>query len=260
MIEQTLIPSPGVIELNPDTIHMAVARLGNVMGTVWERYQVDSMLTEAEYNRLPSEDESDLIRQYFFRSTLEGYERLLGQRSRWVRQWEDCDALRNVLSVAWSDPVCVESMFNVDVLVVRNAALWRQVPGRDGLIFEQKLGAKELEHLSKATAGQVGTADLEWIVFVVGAFARSSFIYGNLTYRAVALSAGCVTGALMRAALSCGMNAMVIDRFIDFHVNSALANDGVDRGAVVLVRVVPGTASADSEARGDKKAYGSGVA
>lgn len=239
MVEQTLIPPATVTELDPDPIHAATARLGDVSGTPSERYQLDSMLTDAEYKRIPSRDEMKNIREYYYTTTAEGYDRLVAQNSRWVRQWKQDDDLAPVLSPAWSDPGCVAAMFPVDALVIIDSTVWRQVPGRNGLIFEQKLSEKQLSLLSGATTPAINADNLDSFIFIVGAFARAYYIYGKRTYRSVAIGAGIFAASIMQAARRGQRPAGILDQFVDFRLNTALANDGLDRGIVAAVRVGP---------------------
>lgn len=253
MMEQTLIPPATVTELDPDPIHAATARLGDVMGNPSERYQLDSMLTDAEYKRLPTRDEVQHIREYYYTTTAEGYDRLSGQASRLVRQWRQDDVLAPVLSPAWTDPASVAAMFAVDALVAVDSAFWRQVPGRNGLIFDQHISDTQLDLLLKATVPAMKPESLESSIFIVGAFARASYVYGKRTYRSVAMAAGILANSIMQSARRNQMIAGILDQFVDFRVNSALANDGLDRGvvAVVNVRKPPQRAGATLAPEGD---------
>ena len=238
MIEQSLVPSPNVRELDPDPIHAATARLGDAIGTVSERYQLDSMLTDAQMRRLPSAREAQATREYFFTSTTDGFDRLLGQRARWATTHPP-GVLRRVLEPAWTDPTAVGALFAVDLLVVRDDVVWRQVPGRDGALLEQHLDAQDRRALAAAVPGGGADVELGHTVFAVGAFARAGYLYGKRAYRACALSAGLLLGAVVRAAAGASVRAGVVEQFVDHRLNAALANDGVDRGVVAVLRLAP---------------------
>ncbi len=247
MVEQSLIPPTTVRELDPDTIHAATARLGDVVGNASERYQLDSMLTDAEMGRLPTPGEATTLRQYYFTNTAEGYDRLVGKGSRWAGRHPD-GVLRRVLEPAWSEAVAVGALFAVDLLLVRDGVLWRQVPGRDGALFDQRLDPARRQDLMDAVPASSTPVDLDLTVFAVGAFARAGYLYGKRSYRAVAMSAGLVLGSLTRAAGAVGVRAGLVDQFVDHRLNVALANDGVDRGIVAVLRLQAQPPSEDRSA------------
>lgn len=242
MLEQTLVPPVSVVELDPDTLHRATSRLGDVEGSVSERYNLDSMLTPAEMRRLPSDEETTRIRQYYFATTAEGYDNLLEQGSRWAMQWPS-EGLRQVLEPCWTDPATVSALFSVDVLVVLQDALWRQVPGRDGLIFEGRLTARTRAELTAAVPWPVERTPLEQAVFTVGAFGRVGFVYGKRALRATYLATGIALGALTRSALRSGAQVAVVEHFVDHYVNVALDCDGVERSVTSMLRVANPTSS-----------------
>lgn len=236
MIEQTLIPPTTVTELNPDTIHSATSRLGDACGNAAERYQLDSMLTPAQAKRLPTTLESTWMREYFMTTTAEGYDQMRQRGGRWAREWTPDDDLTQLMAPAWQDPTAVGALFGVDVLVVRDGAFWRQVPGRAGLIFEGNLVERTSRLLREGLPWDVEQTPVENTVFVIGAFARLSFLYQHRAARAASQAAGMITGAILRSALAGRRRAAVVDQFIDAPLNTVLACDGVDRGLLALLR------------------------
>lgn len=243
MIEQTLVPPTTVVELDTDPILASTARLGDVMGSVSERYHLDSMLTPAERRRMPTAAESSTIREYFLTTTAEGYERMLSRGGRWARRHPD-GPLRDVLQVAWTDPVAASAMFGVDLLASDDGAVWRQVPGRDGGLREQSLSGDDHARLAAALGAPDG--DPGHLIVVVGAFARAAFLYGKRTSRNVSMNAGVVLGALVRSCALQGLPATVVTQFVDRDVNDLLGNDGVDRG-VLAALLVPAHTSPEGE-------------
>lgn len=247
MIEQTLIPPTNVTELDPTSIHTATSRLGDVRGSASERYQLDSMLTPGQLRRTPDSELAGQIRQYYFSTTVEGYDSLLASGGRWVRRHSP-GYVRAALEPFWSEPGPVSALFSADVLVLSDGRLWRQVAGRDGCLFEQNLTASQQQLLEKhlgtaaasgdeAAAQHVDESDQVLVIAVVGAFARSAFVYGNRAYRAVGMSAGMAIGAILSAAGRKDARPRVVDRFVDHEVNALLGCDGVDRGAFALLEL-----------------------
>ncbi|MBD2760690.1 hypothetical protein IEE94_14385 [Yimella sp. cx-573] len=239
MIEQTLIPPVTVTELNPDTIHSATSRLGDAAGNAGERYQLDSMLTPAQFNRLPSQQETTWIREYFMTTTVEGYDQMIDRDARWARRWTDADPLAPIMATAWQDPASVGALFGVDLLVVQEGAVWRQVPGRPGLVFDGNLVDRTRDLLIRHLPWDVKQTPLEQTIFVVGAFARLGYLYDNRSARAASQAAGMIAGGLLRAAMASRRRAAVVDQFLDYPLNEALACDGVDRGLLTMIRTAP---------------------
>lgn len=86
VLEQTLIPPTSVRDLDPDVIECAATRLNSTIGSPSESFLVNSEFTSSDLKRLPSPEESKTIRNYFFSTAVEGYEKSLG--TRWARSWE----------------------------------------------------------------------------------------------------------------------------------------------------------------------------
>lgn len=239
MLEQTLVPPTTVTELDQDTILAATSRLSDIRGDASERYQLDSILTPALLKRLPSADEAQWIREYFMTTAAEGFDRVKAAKTRWARTWHVTDNLESVMSACWQDPVTVGALFGIDALVVIDGALWRQVAGRPGLIFEGLLTETAQERLANALPWDASPENLESVVFLVGAFARLSFVHGQRTSRAAHQAAGMAASGMIRASLSARRRAIVVDQFLDTPLNQELACDGVSRALCAIVRVAP---------------------
>lgn len=246
MLEQTLVPPTTVSELDPDTILTATSQLGDLRGSASERYQLDSILTPAQLKRLPSAEEAQWIREYFMTTAAEGFDRVKAADTRWARSWEETDNLASVMSACWQDPVTVGALFGIDALVVIDGALWRQVAGRPGLILEGLLNDAAQARLTSALPWEAKVEDLESVIFLVGAFARLSFVHGQRTSRAAHQDAGMAAAGMIRASLSTRRRAIVVDQFLDTPLNQELASDGVSRALSALVRVAPSTAQENS--------------
>lgn len=172
MLEQTLIPPTTVRELDPDVVSAAVTRLGSTEGTVSESYMVNSEFTTADLKRLPSPREAKYIRDYYFTTCVEGFDKSLG--TRWARQWLPAEILGQLMTPSWTNPVMSQALYGVDLVALCDSALWRQVPGRPGALFEQNVSADFVTCLmdSISVAGGAFDPDNSLILILVGSHAR----------------------------------------------------------------------------------------
>ena len=233
VLEQTLIPPVMVRELDPDTIGAAVSRLNDAAGTVSERYLLDSALTPAQLLRLPSSTEVSTIREYFFQTVTEGYDASVGS-TRWARPWTD-GPLAQLLSPAWTDPVMVQALYAVDVVVVVDDAVWRQVPGRPGLVFEQQLEEGMADRLLTALPAPLSSGRASVAVVAVGSHVRAQFTHGDQAAREIFIATGMIMATLARQAMQLGRRPVIADQFVNATLDSAVYADGVDRAVTALL-------------------------
>ena len=232
LLEQTLIPPTTVRELDPDVIESAATRLSSTTVTLSECYLINSEFTSADLNRLPSPEEANTIRNYFFSTAVEGYEKSIG--TRWARTWSPDEAVGQLLSPAWLNPVVAQALFGVDLLALADSRLWRQVPSKPGALFEQKVSSDFTKEITKQIPSVSHDLSAGLLLIVVGSHARMEFTHGIQAMRAVMQSTGMVVGALTNQALALDMQPSIISHFNNSAINRLVAADGVDRAAVAI--------------------------
>ncbi|NOJ58893.1 SagB/ThcOx family dehydrogenase [Arthrobacter sp. 260] len=239
MLEQTLIPPTTVTELDPDTIDSTTSRVGSVAGSLAESYQLNSQHTLASYTRLPDDDTRSTVRKFYFETTLNAFNRLHEQETRWTLHASELPArLQQLLSPMWSNPAVVDSLYALDVLVLIDGALWRCVPGAPGFLLEKSWESAHQSKLQAAVPDQdLGASD--GLIFVVGHLARSSYLSGDRAVRSVGLTAGVLTGAIFAAGAhpAVEIGVRIIENFIDATANQVLGCDGVERSLVAVLNL-----------------------
>ncbi|WP_166987978.1 hypothetical protein [Canibacter zhoujuaniae] len=232
VLEQTLIPPVSVQELDPDIIESAVTRLSSTSGSPSESYLVNSEFTAADLKRLPSAQEAQNIRNYFFSTTVEGFEKSL--ETRWARNWSPNEPLGQLLSPAWTNPVVAQGLFGVDLLVLFEDQLWRQIPSKPGAIFEQNVPSNFAEQVAAQLHDSSQDLSHGPLLILVGSHVRVQFTHGVQATRAMMQSAGMVIGALTNQALSLHMRPSIISHFNNSALNRLVSADGVDRAVATI--------------------------
>ena len=239
MLEQTLVPPLGVTELDPNPVKRATSRLGDTAGSISELYHVNSGLTPAGATRLLPEAAVKTVKDFYFNTAMEGAKEMERQRSNNITDLRAvAPELERVLAPCWTVPYVVPALFAVDVLVVAAGKLWKQVPGAPRLIFESMWSEEQTVELSQAIPGSPDlTGPDRALIFITGAFARTSFIQGNRTDRTAGLSAGIVAGALMQTCFTPPpmWRPVLVENFVDTDVTRLIRNDGTDRGALAIL-------------------------
>ncbi|GAA2173181.1 hypothetical protein GCM10009784_06520 [Arthrobacter parietis] len=239
MLEQTLVPPTTVTELDPDTIDATTSRIGSVAGSLAESYQLNSQHTLASYTRLPDDDTRATVRKFYFETTLNAFNRLHEQDTRWTLHASELPArLQQLLSPMWSNPAVVDSLYALDALVLIDGALWRCVPGAPGFLLEKTWESVHQHSLQSAVPDQ-NLAASDGLIFVVGHLARSSYLSGDRAVRSVGLTAGVLTGAIFAAGANpaVAIRVGIIENFIDATANKALGCDGVERSLVAILNL-----------------------
>lgn len=240
-LEQTLIPSPSVTELDPDTLGETISRLAAVAGDAGERYHLASALTATTMDRLADLESAAFVRQWYFTTAADGARALAEQGSTRVLPAAALDPALAFCVAPFTDPVpSAATLFGVDVVVTHDRGLWKVVPGTGALTFEGTFDPGHAERVAAACRVWSPDADVTAtsFVFVVGPFARSSYLSGARGYRQALLAAGAVLGHLAsRWEAYPGDHPLlaVHDTFVDRVVDEVLRNDGVERGALAVV-------------------------
>lgn len=240
MLEQTLVPPLDTVELDPNSVKAAASRLGDARGTEGERYHLASSLTPAGVKRLLPEKIASTVREFYFTTADEGAKRMAEEGSNRVVSWQTvAPQLAQVFAPCWTEPQVVAALYGVDVLVVADGTLWRQVPGRPDLVYEATWSEDDIVALQHAIPGVPNLSGSgRAFAFLVATIARSQFLHGERGYRSSLMSAGLVASGLLRGCLlppGTGWRPALVDAFIDREVNDLLRNDGVDRGTVAVL-------------------------
>ncbi|MDO4665452.1 MAG: hypothetical protein Q4A71_04505 [Actinomycetaceae bacterium] len=237
VLEQTLIPPTTVRELDPDVIESAVTRLNSTTGSPSESYLVNSEFTSADLKRLPSPEEAKTLRNYFYSTAVEGYEKSLG--TRWARSWEPDELVAQLLSPAWNNPVVAQGLYGVDLLALVDKQLWRQIPSKPGALFERNVGSEFVREVARIMPEPAPDFTAGSLLLLVGSHVRMQFTHGIQAARGMMQSAGMVIGALTNQAIALNMQPVIISHFNNSSMNRLVDADGVDRAVVAVFAAKP---------------------
>lgn len=241
MLEQTLIPSPSVRELDPDTLEETTSRLAAPAGNAGEVYHLASKLSATGMGRLVDLDSAAFIRGWYFQTATEGIEALAGQNSSRVLPATALGPAAAWCLCPFTQPApTAATLYGADLVISHGHDLWKLAPGSGGLTFEGTFGPDDAQRV--ASACRMWPPDVApeatTFVFVVGAFTRSAYLGGARGYRHVVLNAGRAVGHVVSQweALEAPRPTLaVIEEFVDREVDAVLRNDGVERGVLAVL-------------------------
>lgn len=241
MLEQTLIPSPNVSTLKPTPLLDFVNRME--LGTVHpaESFHVNSKLTEADRDNLLEPGRGDAVRKWFSENcghvkpddlTELGGAVTLGHADLPPR-------LGRALSAFGDQGPMKTLLYSADLMVVYNGAAYRQVGGEDQLWKEHTISEPNLAAFFASPIGvdleKFESADA--VMVLVGVPWRNMLFNGARGYRRMLVDTGMILSALGSVCQQLGYEVTPAFDFVDRSVDDALANDGVERGALLMIAV-----------------------
>lgn len=246
MLEQTLMPSPHVIELDPDPLSAVTSRFATANGTVAEQAHLASVITENNASRMMSDSNTaSLIRQWYFDTGADGVEELIRLGSKQVRELSTLDdPLAACLSPYREMGPPVAPLFVADVVVTTGASLWKVVPGTGHATFEGRFDDEDA--VTVATSLEAWPPGIDPVsctfVFLVGAFARAGHLSSGRAHRSSLVQSGRIAGTIetnWAARQRPNEIFLTTDAFLDRRIDAVLRNDGVERATVAAIAICP---------------------
>jgi len=246
MLEQTLIPSPHVTELDADPIATTTSRFASAAGDISERYHLASRLTARSFSQMVSSGHTaSFVRQWQLESAAEGASELQRLGSSRIRSVESLPPPLGVCLAAYREVTPdVAPLFAVDIVVAADRALWRLVAGTGQMTFEGEFDDVDADAVASALeAWPPGIDSGEAVfVFVVGVFVRAALLARTRGYRNTLINAGNVIGQMQTAWRMAERSAellVISDLFLDDEVDRILRNDGVERATLAVLSFCP---------------------
>lgn len=245
MLEQTLVPSPHVIELRLDPLGSAASRFSNANGSPGERAHGASRLYG--FNELAiigDQNTSAVIRDWYLSTGNDGAAELMRLGSHQVRDLESLPPMvAQCLAPYTETSPLLAPLFACDIVVSADGALWRLVPGTTKLTFEGKFSTSDAQAVAGALEGWPPVEpSLAQFMFVVGAFARAGYLFGERAHRHTYVQSGRV-GGMIEARWFAQQRANEIlvstDVFFDERVEEPLRCDGVERAVLLALAACP---------------------
>lgn len=239
MLEQTLIPSPNVSILAPSPLLDFVNRMELNWIHPAESFHVNSKLTETDRDRLLDPNWSESVRKWFQENCGHVEPNDLTEESSEVAlpHTRLPQRLGSTLSLFGANGPMKGLLYSADLMVVFDNAAYRQVGGADQLWKEHVI---KDELMGDLTASPIGVdtdkfETAEAIVVLVGIPWRNMLFNGARGYRRMLLDTGMILSALGSACQQFGYEVTPCFDFVDRAVDKALANDGVERSALLLI-------------------------
>ena len=239
MLEQTLIPSPNVSILAPSPLLDFVNRmeLGSVQPA--ESFHVNSKLSEAERSRVMDPLRRESVRKWFLENCGHVQPQDLTDHASVVTLPHSNlpPLLGKALSTFGTTGNLKTMLYSADLMVVYNNAVYRQVSGADQLWMEHIISDELVQLLRTSPIGletkKFATAGT--IAVLVGVPWRNMLFVGARGYRRMLVDTGMILSAFGSVCQQLGYDVTPCFDFIDCAVDTVLANDGVERGALVLI-------------------------
>lgn len=239
-LEQTLLPSPNVVELAPGKIAGFVNRVSADQEDVAELFHLNCRLSRHQPDRRLSESERAGVRTWFFDTCGRHDPADLSTSADSVRRphAQLPQALAAVCSAFGPGGRLVPLLYSCDLMVLTADALCRQQPGEDALWVELLLGGPGVLAPmvpDPAAAQALGGAD---VVFVLtGVPWRTMLGHGPRGYRRMLMDAGVLLDVLGGLAMQAGLDVSPVLDFYDDEVDTLLHCDGLERSVLALVAV-----------------------
>lgn len=240
MVEQTLIPSPNVSTLAPTPLLDFVNRMELGVVHPAESFHVNSKLSERHRDDLIEAGRADTVRKWFSENCghvrPEDLDEELGKAVA-LHHVDLPPRLGKALSAFGSQGPMKTLLFSADLMVVYNGGAYRQVGGEDQLWKEHTIAAADLERFMASPMG-VDPDKFESAVAIavlVGVPWRNMMFNGPRGYRRMLVDTGMILSAFGSVCQQVGYEVTPAFDFVDIDVDVALANDGVERSALLLV-------------------------
>lgn len=238
-LEQSIIPSPNLVSLDPDAWESYQSRLADAQGLASEQYQVNSRLRQADVTRMPTPQDEDALRTWFTESGRSfAPEDVASEGAPALAPFSTLPAplgsyLEQVSSMAADGGL----LYVADLHVLLGGWVWLVPPGQPSLIAERRLAPDRLERLRGAVRpdqqGTMGDASVILTLTVVPW--RLQVLHGERGYRRALLEAGITLSRVASLAASAGMAPTPVIDFAEVTVDDCLFNDGVERFCIALV-------------------------
>lgn len=248
-LEQTVLPSPQVTNLDPGRRDVYADRLADAAGSAADHYQVNSRLRPWELADLPSAQEVRAVQEWFLRSG-RSYDpdQLRSGVDAPLRPLSGLPApFAALLGRFGPDGPMAPSLYPADLVVVDDDELALMPPNGPALVVERRPGPGVRTALAGAVpeAQRAVVTQAPWLLAVVTVPWRHMVLYGERGYRRALMETGVLVTNTCGIALECGLRPVPMLDFADTVVDRVLDNDGVERFCAALIALSPRSPNGD---------------
>jgi hypothetical protein len=134
----------------------------------------------------------------------------------------------------------MELFYAIELRIVTDGLLALHEPVLNTLQIAKQLSAGDRDVLRRALRLMATPAEPlhnEFLIFILGCFARNELLFGPRGYRRTLMEAGQMTQEILRHAGHLGLMARPLYEFIDRDVDAILETDGTEKGTLVALEL-----------------------
>ncbi|MEU3948258.1 hypothetical protein [Streptomyces sp. NPDC029526] len=250
-LEQTLIPSPNVVELAPGKSAGFVNRVAPAQDDVAELFHLNTRLSRHRPDDRLTSAEREGVRRWFF--TTCGRHRpedFTAEANAVRRPHSGLPAPLGALCAPFGENGPLTGLlFSCDLMVVDADALCRQQPGENALWVERRLdaGPAALAPVMADADAADALRTAQAALVLTGVPWRSMLEAGPRGYRHMLMDAGVLLDLVCRLAGQAGYEAFPVRDFYDDELDTLLHCDGLERSALAVVALRTPADAADEE-------------
>lgn len=261
-LEQTLIPSPNVVELAPGKAAGFVNRVAPQQDDVAELFHLNSRLSRHQPDHRLTDSEREGVRRWYFDTCGRHDPADFAGESNTVRRPHTAlpGPLAAVCAPFGDGGQLATLLYSCDLMVVVPDALCRQQPGENALWVERLLdGPSALAPMvpDESAAEALRAADAALVL--TGVPWRNMLSHGPRGYRRMLMDTGVLLDVVGGLAMRAGLEAFPVLDFYDDELDTLLHCDGLERSALAVVALRapepepdPRPGSADSQGGGTR--------
>lgn len=238
-LEQTLIPSPNVVELAPTKSSGFVNRVAPAQDDVAELFHLNTRLSRHRPDDRLTAAERDGVRRWFFTTCGRHRAEDFTAHENAVRRPHDRlpAPLGALCSRFGEDGPLTRLLYSCDLMVVHAGSLCRQQPGENALWVERHLpeGPAALAPTMADADAAEALRSAEAALVLTGVPWRSMLEAGPRGYRHMLMDAGVLLDVVCGLAGQSGYEAFPVREFYDDELDTLLHCDGLERSALAVV-------------------------
>lgn len=241
-LEQTLIPSPNVVELAPGKAAGFVNRIAPAQDDVAELFHLNSRLSRHRPDHRLTESEQEAVRRWYFTSCGQHRaEDFTGPSNTVRRPHSELPARLAALCAHFGASGRLAALlYSCDLMVVGADALCRQQPGEDAVWVERLLdGPAALAPVMVDRLAADALLAGEAALVITGVPWRSMLGGGPRGYRRMLMDSGVLLDVLCGLARQAGYDPLPVHDFYDDELDTLLHCDGLERSALAVVVLRP---------------------
>ncbi|MFD5649533.1 hypothetical protein [Streptomyces sp. NPDC127039] len=251
-LEQTLLPSPNVVELAPGKASGFVNRVAPAQDDVAELFHLNTRLSRHRPDDRLSAAEREGVRRWFFATCGRHRAEDFTAAANPVRRPHGTlpEPLAGLCAPFGDDGPLAELLYGCDLMVVADGALCRQQPGESALWVERRLdeGPAALADAMADPEAAEALRGAEAALVLTGVPWRTMLAWGPRGYRHMLMDAGVLLDVVCGLAGRSGYAAHPVRDFYDDELDTLLHCDGLERSALAVVALRRTDADADADA------------